>query len=479
MRKEFLRIENGIKKGIRVEQLQDIQIAAYEGEVTLIVGYRMQELETISRLLQGMDDFDYGTIFFQGKKVSTSGRMDFMKTRVVRLAENFELSETHSIADNMFVLNGRKMGQEPFFVQEKQNLENLQHLLKMFDLNMSAHQLVRELNRLQHYQIRLLRLFCDNVQAVLLDQRMLRLTDEELYELYRLIGLLKRKGMTFLVLDYRLPTFREEIDSMTVVRDGFTCLQYDLHHMQEWKLRAFETALEVETRQDPFLPCDPDAPCLLELVNISTENLTRVSLRLRRGEIAIVECRNHEVEQAFYDLLIGEQHPISGALYIENVLSTAVKREQRIHEGMMGFDRTDYEDESFYNLTVFDNYVMKKGMKIKDLWLKPRYKNHIKRELDRMFGRKIADERLYNLDLAELQRLQFLSYQLAHPKVLVCLNPFSSVDIQTARDAEVSIQNIADLGIGVLILSRSHSFGGVGGAARYVLDKNGVLQRNE
>ena len=44
MRKEFLRIENGIKKGIRVEQLQDIQIAAYEGEVTLIVGYRMQEL---------------------------------------------------------------------------------------------------------------------------------------------------------------------------------------------------------------------------------------------------------------------------------------------------------------------------------------------------------------------------------------------------------------------------------------------------
>ena len=479
MRKEFLRIENGIKKGVRAEQLQDIDLALYEGEVALIVGYRMRELETLSRLLQGKDDFDYGTIYFRGKKMSTSGRMGFLRDQVVRLADNFELSETHSIADNMFVLNGRRFREEPFFVREKKNQKNLQRLLEQFELEMSAHQLVRELNRLQRYQIRLLRLFWDDVRLVLLDQRLLQLTDKELHELYRLIGLLKRKGMTFLVLDYRLPAFREEVDSITAVRDGFTCLHCDLHHMQDWKIHAFETALEVETRVAPFLPCRPDAPVMLELRDICAENLKQISLRLRQGEIAFVECQNHEVEQAFYNLLVGELPATDGAILIDGAWVKNEGRETRIRQGVMGFDRTEYEDESFYNLTVFDNYALKKGLRVKDIWLRPRYKHHIKKELDAMFGRKIADEKLYDLDQAELQRLQFLSYQLAHPKVLVCLNPFSSVDMQTVHEAEASIQSIADLGIGVLILSRNHCFGVVGGATLYQLGKNGVLQRSE
>ena len=471
MRKEFLRIENGIKKGLHSEQLQDIQIAAYEGEVALIVGYRMRELETLSRLLQGKDDFDYGTVFFQGKKVSTSGRMDFLRKQVVRLADNFELSEIHSIADNLFVLNGRRTGEEPFFVQDRKNQENLQRLLGQFELDMSAQQMVRDLNRLQRYQIRLLRLFWDDVKVVLLDQRLLRLTDKELHELYRLIGLLKRKGMTFLVLDYRLPAFREEVDSITAIRDGYTYLHCDLHHMQDWKIHAFEAALEVETRDAPFLPCPQEVPVILELRDIVTENLEHVSLRLRQGEIALVECQTHEVEQEFYSLLIGEQPPALGVIRIGDMQVRTAGREERIRQGVMGFDRTEYEDESFYNLTVFDNYALKKGLRIKDLWFKPRFRHHIKRELDMMFGRKIADEKLYSLNQAELQRLQFLSYQLAHPRVLVCLNPFSSVDMQTVHEAEASIQRIADLGIGVLVLSRSSGFGGAGGATPYELTK--------
>lgn len=477
MRKEFLRIENGIKKGVRAEQLENIDLAVYEGEVALIIGYRMRELEILSRLLQGKDDFDYGTVYFHGKKVSTSGKMNFLRDQIVRLAENFELSETHSIADNLFVLNGRRFGEEPFFVREKKNQENLQLLLDQFELDMSAQQLVRDLNRLQRYQIRLLRLFWDDVKIVLLDQRLLRLTDEELHELYRLISLLKRKGMVFFVLDYRLPSFREEVDSITAVRDGYTCLHCDLHHMQDWKIHAFEVALEVETREAPFLPCPADASVVLELQNVSVGDMEQISLNLRQGEVALVECQNHEVEQAFYSMLIGESRPESGSILVDGCSVKSAGREERIRQGVMGFDRTEYEDESFYNLTVFDNYALKKGLKVKDIWLRPRYKHHIKKELDAMFGRKIADEKLYALDQAELQRLQFLSYQLAHPKVLVCLNPFSSVDMQTAREAEVSIQSIADLGIGVLILSRNSGFGGAGGATLYLLDKNGVLHK--
>ena len=137
------------------------------------------------------------------------------------------------------------------------------------------------------------------------------------------------------------------------------------------------------------------------------------------------------------------------------------------------------ETSEFTNLTVFDNYCMRKGQRIRELWWRTAYKRHIKRELDQMFGRKVADKPLYALSPSEQQRLQFHACMLAHPKVFVCLNPFTNVDLETGREAEALIQKTATLGIGVLVLSHGHRFDSTGGAAQYMLDETGLTRLDE
>ena len=61
---------------------------------------------------------------------------------------------------------------------------------------------------------------------------------------------------------------------------------------------------------------------------------------------------------------------------------------------------------------------------------------------------------------------------------IICLNPFTNVDMDTGQKAEALIQNIAQIGIGVLVLSHGHRYDSTGGAAQYLLDEQGMIRIN-
>ena len=194
--------------------------------------------------------------------------------------------------------------------------------------------------------------------------------------------------------------------------------------------------------------------------------------------MAFIESRSYETECMLYDVLCGRALPYSGEIHIAGRRSRASTCEQRTREGVIGVDRVMAETSEFYNMTVFDNYCMRKGQRVRELWWRLAYRRHIKRTLNEMFGRNIADELLYTLSPSELQRLQFAACMLAHPRVFVCLNPFTNVDLDTGQEAEELIRNIARLGIGVLVLSHGHRYDSTGGAAQYLLDEQGMTRIN-
>lgn len=476
MRREFLRIRNGIKKGDHGEKLRDFEMTAYEGEITLILASRVLEMESLSALLSGNDDFSYGTVYYRGEKVSTSGKMRFLQREIVRVGETSGLIERLSIADNLFVIHGETSRRDPFFVPERKNAQALRELLERFGLTLQPNQKVARLSQLQRYQIHLLKLFCSGVQAVLLDQRLMHLTETEKRELYSLIRQLRNCGMTFIVLDYTPPEELERADAILVVQQAVTRFACDTANMTPWRREMLMQALQPGRNRNLYTPCAPGAPVVLSLVNVGGPGIQNVSFQLHSGEVAFIESQSYELECVLYDILCGSVQPSRGEIRIAGKSSRASSCERRTREGVIGIDRVMAQTSEFYNLTVFDNYCMRKGQRIRELWWRIAYKRHIKRELDGMFGRKIADKPLYALTPPEQQRLQFYACMLARPKVFVCLNPFTNVDLETGQEAETLIQKTAALGIGVLVLSHGHRFDCTGGAVQYMLDEEGLTR---
>ena len=477
MRKEYFRIANGTKRNADTEQLHDFCLTVYEGEVAEIVGSRIHEVECLEALLSGQDDFSSGSIFFRGEKVSALGATKLLRRHFVELANCNELVEQISIADNVFSL---RKGIGPFFVHDKENRVLIKQMMDQFLLNIDPDQETSSLSHLQRYQIRLLKLFLDGVEAVLLDQREMDLTNEEFLELYRLVHMLKQKGLTFLVLDYVLPREWSMVDTLTVVRNGSTILEYDTNSSRhEIQQQAAVRALSDQETCKALHPARQDAPIVLQLDQLSTEKILKIDMILHVGEIATVFCTSHEIEMDFFQVLSGYKKPIAGRLLIDGVPAPADSHTERIKQGILSIGNRSSDSYIFETLSVFDNYCLQKGLRVKRIWWDSRYRRLLRNQLDRMFDRSISSKFMRDLSPLEIQKLKFKSCLLTHPKVLICLNPFSSVDIKMSLKANYLIQELADTGIAVLVLSQYHSTAGIPGIKGYVMSNHGLLFAGE
>lgn len=477
MRKEYLRIANGTKRNADTEQLHDFCLTVYEGEVAEIVGSRIREVECLEALLSGQDDFSSGSIFFRGEKISVFGATKLLRGHFVELANCNELVEQISIADNVFSLR-KEAG--PLFVHEKENRMLLKQMLDRFLLTIDPDQETSSLSHLQRYQIRLLKLYLDGVEAVLLDQREMDLTNEEFLELYRLVHMLKHKGITFLVLDYVLPREWNMVDTLTVVQNGSTVLEYDTNSSRyETQQQAAVRALSNHETCKALHPVRQDAPIVLQLDQLATEKISKIDMILHAGEIAAVFCTSHEVEMDFFQVLSGYKKPIAGRLLIDGVPASAENHAKRIRQGVLSVGNCSSESYIFETLSVFDNYCLQKGLRVKRIWWDSRYRRFLRNQLDRMFDRNISSKPMRALSPIEIQKLKFKSCLLTHPKILICLNPFSSVDIKMSLKANCLIQELADTGIAVLVLSQYHSTEGIPGIKGYTMSNHGLLFTSE
>ena len=304
----------------------------------------------------------------------------------------------------------------------------------------------------------------------------MNLTEEEFSEFYCLVDMMKNKGITFVVLDYVLPRDWNMVDTLVVVRNGSTVIEYDKACSQsEIQRRAV-----IQAFSDPYdhmIPhlFNPDMPVVLQFDRLATEKTRDINLTLHAGEVIAVFSKNHEVEQAFYQAISGVQNPIGGRILIDGIPVSAKNRAARIKQGVLSIENRSSGSYSFENMSVFDNYCLPKGLQIPEIWRSFRYRRFLRAQIDLIFGRSISYKSMQALSPMEVQTLKFKSCLLTHPKILVCLNPFSSVDMQMSIKAHQLIQEIANSGTAVLLLSQYRGTKGVSGIKSYFLDEQGLI----
>ena len=127
-------------------------------------------------------------------------------------------------------------------------------------------------------------------------------------------------------------------------------------------------------------------------------------------------------------------------------------------------------------MNVFDNICIAKGSRVKSLWWKNRYRKNVVQSITELFGEDISDKKLTELDMTTQQKIVYYRWMFFRPDIVVCINPFSTVDIHLSRIAESVIKEYAAKGIGVLVLAQSYWTARNIGDASYVLE-NKKLQR--
>ena len=343
-------------------------------------------------------------------------------------------------------------------------------------MNIDIMQPVFTLSRIQKYQLRLLKMFFDGVKIVLFDQRIFSLAESESSELYQLLNRLKKRGMTFLVLDYTLPKSAEQVDSIVVVMDSCTICQDDIMILPESHQLYLSAPLVGKIKEGLQDNNAVNSRVVLELNSVSTQYLDHVNIKLHAGERAVIFYNSYEAYRELYHVICGDKKPLEGSIYVDGHLSETSVREKRVKEGVSSIESFGSPGYFFENLTVFENYCLPRGLKTKSLWWRPKFRKHVISSIKSILGRDAAALAARDLMPDEIQKLKLYSEIMAHPKVLVCLNPFSSVDRHMRKEAKTLFRRLAGNGTGILVFSSNQTLKELKGLTLYELDKGGKLQ---
>ena len=263
-----------------VKALDDVSFDLYPGEVHVIVGENGAGKSTLMKVLSGAYTADAGEILLEGKPITRNSPRISEELGIRMIYQELNLVPELSIASNVFLGHELKKG---FFVDKRAQEAKADELLRDMGIQVDSRTLVKNLGVGTQQMVEIAKALSKNAKIIVFDEPTSSLTDSEIRELFRIIGLLKQRGVGMFYISHRLEELFEIGSRVTVMRDGKHILTEDTQNMDMTRVIEGIAGRKIEnlyphTRKEA-------GEALLEIRGLSGERFEDVSMTVHAGEI--------------------------------------------------------------------------------------------------------------------------------------------------------------------------------------------------
>ncbi|WP_127849251.1 amino acid ABC transporter ATP-binding protein [Lacticaseibacillus hulanensis] len=216
MAEELLRVEHLKKSYQSKEVLHDINFAIHKGEVVALLGSSGSGKSTLIRTLNGLEDYQGGTITFAGETVHPSKATWLaLRQRIGMVFQSYDLFPNLSVLDNILL--------GPLKVQHRSRAEaeeDARKLLASVNLADYADRYPRQLSGGQKQRIAIVRALALHPEMMLFDEVTASLDPEMVRGVLDIMTDLAKRDMTMIVVTHEMNFAREVADRVLFLSDG-------------------------------------------------------------------------------------------------------------------------------------------------------------------------------------------------------------------------------------------------------------------
>ena len=211
-----------------VAALQDVSLAARQGEIHAICGENGAGKSTLMKVLSGVypSGTYEGEIIFDGQPVQFRGIRDSESRGIVIIHQELALVPHLSIAENIFLGNERR-GAGGLIDWNRANADAAE-LLASVGLNENPVNPVIQLGVGKQQLVEIAKALSKKVRLLILDEPTAALNDIDSAHLLGLLRRLREQGITCIMISHKLNEITAIADSITVIRDGQTVERLEL-----------------------------------------------------------------------------------------------------------------------------------------------------------------------------------------------------------------------------------------------------------
>ncbi|MBZ9936868.1 sugar ABC transporter ATP-binding protein [Mesorhizobium sp. BR1-1-16] len=210
----FIELRRATKEFRGIPAFKDVDLTLEQGEIHAIVGENGAGKSTLTKILAGVYPLTAGEMLVDGKPVKLASPAEALASGIAMVFQETNLVPSMTVAQNIY------LGDEKFFNRLRSLYIQAQRFLLSLNFYVDPMALVSSLGAGKKQMVEIARAVHHHARLIIFDEPTATLTPEEKFHFFNLARRLKEQGMTIVFISHALEEALMLSDRITVLRDG-------------------------------------------------------------------------------------------------------------------------------------------------------------------------------------------------------------------------------------------------------------------
>ena len=451
----LLQMTNISKEFPGVKALDNVSLTVKRGTVHALMGENGAGKSTFMKCLFGMYKRDGGTIELEGKPVDFKSSKEALENGVAMVHQELNQALKRNVMDNIWLGRYPKIG--GIMVNERKVYNDTVKVFKDLEIDVDPKRIMSTMPVSQRQMVEIAKAVSFNSKIIVFDEPTSSLTEEEVEHLFKIINMLRDRGVGIIYISHKMAEIKRISDEITIMRDGTWVATRPADELSMDEIIRLMVGRELTNQFPPKTNTPGEVALEVENLTAQYSLLKDVTFKARKGEIVGLAGLDGSGRTETLENIFGIATRKSGTIKLDGKVVSNRNARESIKNGFALLTEERRATGIFGILSIRENTVISSLKKHKKhgLYLsEPSMKKDTQWSIDAMHTKTPTQEtKIRSLSGGNQQKVILGRWLLTEPEVLLLDEPTRGIDVGAKYEIYQLILDLANKGKVVMVVS--------------------------
>lgn len=451
----LLKMEGITKTFPGVRALDNVSLEVKRGTVHALMGENGAGKSTLMKCLFGMYVKDAGHIYLEGKEINFKNSREALDNGVAMVHQELNQALKRSVMDNLWL--GRYPKIAGIAVNERKMYKDTTAIFEELGIDVDVHRIMGTMPVSQRQMVEIAKAVSYNSKVIVFDEPTSSLTEEEVEHLFKIINMLRDRGVGIIYISHKMAEIKRISDEITIMRDGQWITTQSADELEMKDIIRLMVGRELTNQFPPKNNKIGDVSLKVENITGQYNQLKNVSFEARKGEVLGIAGLDSSGRTETLESIFGICTRKEGTITLNGKLCLNRNAGESIKNGFALLTEERRATGIFGVLSVKENTIISslKRHKRFGIYLSEKsQKEDTQRYIDAMHTKTPSqDTKIRSLSGGNQQKVIIGRWLLTEPEVLLLDEPTRGIDVGAKYEIYQLILDLANKGKTVLMVS--------------------------
>ena len=451
----LLQMTNICKEFPGVKALDNVSLTVKRGTVHALMGENGAGKSTLMKCLFGMYSRDGGTITLEGKEVNFKNSKEALENGVAMVHQELNQALKRNVMDNLWLGRYPKVG--GIMVNEKKIYQDTIDVFKELEIDVDPKRIMSTMPVSQRQMVEIAKAVSFNSKIIVFDEPTSSLTEEEVEHLFKIINMLRDRGVGIIYISHKMAEIKRISDEITIMRDGTWVATEKAEDLSMNDIIRLMVGRELTNQFPPKTNKPGDIALEVEGLTAQYSLLKDVSFKVKKGEIVGLAGLDGSGRTETLENIFGIATRKSGTIKLDGKVVANRNAQESIKNGFALLTEERRATGIFGILNIRENTVISSLKKHKKFGLylsEKTMKEDTKWSIEAMHTKTPTQEtKIRSLSGGNQQKVILGRWLLTEPEVLLLDEPTRGIDVGAKYEIYQLILDLANKGKVVIVVS--------------------------